>query len=107
MKCACRFVHAHFNFALLREFYGVFSGISRESRRGILWYIEGEPGAGEMCMSGLCMHAQKFVHVTCTFQFCPIEEILLGILYIQKQILSQNMPSHAALSPTPTMATTL
>jgi hypothetical protein len=50
------------------------------------------------------------LHYTCTFQFCPIEEILWGILNIQKQqkqILRQNMPPHAALSPTSTMATTL
>ena len=34
------------------------------------------------CLVCACMH--KFVHVTCTFQFCPIEEILWGI---QKKIL--------------------
>jgi hypothetical protein len=37
------------------------------------------------CLVCACMH--KFVHVTCTFQFCPIEGVLWGILYIQKQIL--------------------
>jgi hypothetical protein len=63
-------------------------------------------GTGEMCMSGLCMHAQ-IVHVTCTFQFCPIEGVLWGILYTYKNKSFIETCRHMLLSPTPTMAKNL
>ncbi len=57
------------------------------------------------CLVCACMH--KFVHVTCTVQFCPIEGVLWDIIYTYKNKSFIETCRHMPLSPTPTMAKNL